>query len=87
MNLYRVYVQTDDHPHVLEMIVAGESAKDARVTALKHVKESNPTKGRALATSQKNSKVLAAKKAGMNGAIVVNKMPVLIYKEILKHIT
>lgn len=86
MDLYRVYVQTDDHPHILEMIVAGESAKDAKKKALGHVKAANPTKGRALATSQKNSTVLAAKKTGLQGALVVNKMPVTIYKEIMENL-
>jgi hypothetical protein len=86
MDLYRVYVQTDDHPHILEMIVAGGSVKDAKKKALGHVKESNPTKGRTLQTSQKNSTVLAAKKTGMHGALVVNKMPVTIYKEIMKNL-
>lgn len=86
MELFRVYVQTDDHPHILEMIVAGENAKDAKKKALGHVKAANPTKGRALATSQKNSTVLAAKKTGLAGALVVNKMPVTIYKEIMKNI-
>lgn len=86
MDLYRVYIQTDDHPHILEMIVAGTSIKDAKAKALGHVKESNPTKGRKLETSQKNSAVLAAKKTGMHGALVVNKMPVTIYKEIMENL-
>jgi len=86
INLYKVYVQTEGHPHVLEMIVAGDSIESAKEKALKHVKESNATKGRDLKTSQDNSTVLAAKKAGMNGAIVVNKTPLTVHEEILKKI-
>lgn len=86
MDLYRVYVQTDDHPHILEMIVAGENLRDAKKKALGHVKAANPTKGRAVATSQKNSTVVAAKKTGLAGALVVNKMPLTIHKEIMKNL-
>lgn len=86
MDLYKVYIQTEDHPHILEMIVAGTSVADAKKKALGHVKESNPTKGRDLAVSQKNSIALAAKKTGMNGALVVNKMPVTVYKQIMTNL-
>jgi hypothetical protein len=86
MDLYRVYIQTSDHPHILEMIVAGASVEDAKTRALGHVKESNPTKGRTLEASQSNSTVLAAKKTGMRGALVVNKMPVSIYRQIMRNL-
>lgn len=86
IKLYKVYIQTDDHPHILEMIVAGESLEDAKIKARGHIKESNPEKGRDKKTSQKNSTVLAAKKTGMNGALVVNKIPVTIYREIMENL-
>lgn len=86
MDLYKVYIQTNDHPHISEMIVAGDSIEDAKEKALKHVKESNPTKGRNLETSQNNSTILAAKKTGMHGALVVNKIPVTTYKEIMENL-
>lgn len=45
-NLYKVYVQTKDHPHVLEMIVSAATQDQAAGKAFSHVKEANPTKGR-----------------------------------------
>lgn len=85
-HLYKVYVQTKDHPHVLEMIVTAESKDSASKKALSHVKESNPTKGRALKESQKNSMVLFTKKAGKSGCLVTNKLPVSAFQAIVKNI-
>lgn len=85
-NLYKVYVQTKDHPHVLEMIVAAESKDSAGEKALSHIKESNPTKGRSLEESQKNSVVLFAKKTGKSGCLVTNKLPVSAFRGISKNI-
>ncbi|HZS80812.1 MAG TPA: hypothetical protein VFA14_05235 [Herbaspirillum sp.] len=82
--LYKVYVQTLDHPHVLEMIVSASTKEAATQKALQHVKEGNPTKGRSLEESQKNSVVIAAKPAGKSGCIVTNKIPVLAFEEIAK---
>ncbi|QVN12050.1 MULTISPECIES: hypothetical protein [unclassified Burkholderia] len=82
--LYKVYVQTLDHPHVLEMIVSADSKEAAEDKALGHIKEANPTKGRSLEESQKNSVVLSVKKAGKSGCIVTNKIPVLAFKDVQK---
>lgn len=82
--LYKVYVQTLDHPHVLEMIVSADGKEVAAQKALQHVKEANPTKGRSLEESQKNSVVIAVKAAGKSGCIVTNKIPVLAFEEIAK---
>ena len=84
--LFKVYVQTKDHPHVLEMIVSARSKADAEAKALGHIKEANPTKGRSLAESQENSVVLFAKKAGKSGCLVTNKMPLRAFKSIAKAI-
>ncbi|WP_157661886.1 hypothetical protein [Burkholderia ubonensis] len=82
--LYKAYVKTLDHPHVLEMIVSAPDEEAATRKALSHVKEANPEKGRSLAESQKNSVVLAVKAAGKNGCIVINKLPLVIFEEISK---
>jgi hypothetical protein len=82
--LYKVYVQTLDHPHVLEMIVSADERESAADKALSHVKEANPTKGRSLEESQKNSVVIAVKAAGKSGCIVTNKIPVLAFEQIAK---
>ncbi|RKP46391.1 hypothetical protein [Trinickia fusca] len=84
--LYKVYVQTLDRPHVLEMIVSADGKELAANKALSHVKEANPTKGRSLEESQKNSVVIAVKAAGKSGCIVTNKIPVLAFEEIAKSV-
>ncbi|MGF6764810.1 hypothetical protein P3T24_005144 [Paraburkholderia sp. GAS33] len=84
--LYKAYVKTLDHPHVLEMIVSAPSEEAAATKALGHVKEANPEKGRSLAESQKNSVVLAVKAAGKNGCIVTNKLPLVVFEKISKSI-
>lgn len=83
-SLYKVYVQTKDHPHILEMIVSAESKDSAEKKALTHVKEANPTKGRSLEESQSNSEVLFAKKAGKSGCLVTNKLPETAFRAISK---
>lgn len=75
-NLYRVQVHTEGHPHISEMIVTADSKESAAAVAIGHVKEANPDKGRPLKVSQNNSTVLHVKKAGKNGAMVINKTPV-----------
>ncbi len=80
-DLYKVLVETRDHPHVLEILVSAESASSASEKALGHIKAANPTKGRPLEISQNNSKVLSARKAGKNGCITINKLPVAAFKE------
>lgn len=80
--LYKVYIQTDDHPHILEMIVTANTKAEARKTGLGHVKEANPTKGRDQQISQKNSKVLAVTETGKNGALVISKISVKVANEI-----
>jgi hypothetical protein len=80
--LFKVYVQTKDHPHVLEMIVSAGSPQAAKARALGHVKEANPTKGRSLEESQSNSIALFAKRAGKNGCLVTNKLPVKAFEAV-----
>jgi len=77
--LFKVYVQTLDHPHVSEMIVSAPDAEIASTRALSHVKATNPEKGRSLAESQRNSVVVAVKEAGKNGCIVTNKIPTAVF--------
>jgi hypothetical protein len=84
--LFKAYVKTLDHPHLLEMIVSAPDAEIAAKKALKHVKEANPDKGRALEVSQQNSEVIAVKVAGKNGCIVTNKLPLVIFNKISKNI-
>ena len=74
--LYRVQVYTKGHPHISEMIVTADSKESAAAVAIGHVKEANPDKGRPVHVSQNNSTVLHVKKAGKNGAMVINKTPV-----------
>ena len=85
-NLYKVYVRTKDHPHILEMIVSADSKESAETKALGHVKEANPDKGRPLKESQANSEVIFAKKTGKSGCLVTNKLPVVAFKAISKSI-
>ncbi|MCL9851997.1 hypothetical protein RSP673_005890 [Ralstonia solanacearum P673] len=83
-NLYRVQVYTEGHPHISEMIVTAESQESAADVAIGHVKEANPEKGRPMHVSQNNSKVLHVKKAGKNGAMVINKTPVDAFMAVSK---
>lgn len=80
--LFRVYVNTLDHPHISEMIVSAPDADTASIRALGHVKAANPEKGRSLAESQRNSVVVAVKEAGKNGCIVTNKIPAAVFTDI-----
>lgn len=82
--LYKVYVKTLDHPHILEMLVSATDTATASARALSHVKAANPEKGRSTLESRRNSAVLAIKEAGKNGCIVSNKIPVAIFKDIAK---
>jgi hypothetical protein len=84
--LYRVYVQTLDHPHISEMIVSATDAESASKRALGHVKAANPEKGRSLKESQRNSVVVAVKEAGKNGCIVTNKIPTAVFEEIARSV-
>jgi hypothetical protein len=84
--LFKAYVKTLDHPHLLEMIVSAPDAEVAAKKALGHVKEANPDKGRAMEVSQKNSEVIAVKAAGKNGCIVTNKLPLEVFNKISKKI-
>lgn len=82
MNIYKVYVYTDGHPHVSEMVVAATSEDDARERARNHIKRNNPTKGdRTPEESQDLSRVLAVKETGIDGCLVINKISVAACKE------
>ncbi|WP_155518311.1 hypothetical protein [Ralstonia solanacearum] len=83
-SLYKVYVQTKDHPHILEMIVSAESRVSAEEKAVNHVKAANPTKGRTLEQSQLNSYALFSKKAGIDGCLVTNKIPVIAFRSVTR---
>ncbi|QUP56264.1 hypothetical protein GO998_21425 (plasmid) [Ralstonia syzygii] len=83
-SLYRVQVYTEGHPHISEMIVTADSKESAADVAIGHVKEANPDKGRPIHISQNNSKVLHVKKAGKNGAMVINKTPVDAFMAVSK---
>ena len=80
--LWRVQVYTEGHPHISEMIVTADSKKAAAEKAIGHVKEANPDKGRSIEDSQERSSVLHVKKAGKNGAMVINRTPVAAYKAV-----
>jgi hypothetical protein len=83
--LFKVYVRTLDHPHVLEMIVSAPDKATASESALKHVKATNPEKGRPLEESQKNSTVLSVKKVGKNGCIVTGKISTVVVDDLAKN--
>jgi len=75
MKLYKVYVYTEDHPHVSEMIVAATSEAEAEKNALNHVKRSNPTKGeRTPEESRERSSVRSIQETGIDGCLVVGKL-------------
>jgi hypothetical protein len=83
MEVYKVYVHTEEDPHVSEMVVAATSKKEAESRALAHVKKSNPYKGhRAPGVSQDLSKVLYVKRAGTNGCLVIHRVPLEVFKRV-----
>ncbi len=83
MEVYKVYVHTEDDPHVSEMVVAASSKKEAEERALEHVKKSNPHKGyRAPEESKDLSKVLYVKRAGTNGCLVIHRVPLEVFKRV-----
>lgn len=82
MKLYKVFVYTEGHPHVSEMIVAGTSEAEARERALNHVRANNPHKGeRTVEESQALSEVRSIQETGVNGCLVVNKLTVRACRE------
>lgn len=83
MEVYKVYIHTEDDPHVSEMVVAASSKKEAETRALEHVKRSNPHKGyRTTEESKDLTKVLYAKKAGTNGCLVIHRVPLEVFKRV-----
>lgn len=75
MKLFKVFVYTQGHPHVSEMIVAATSEADAEARALNHVKRSNPTKGeRTPDESRDRSVARSIQETGIDGCLVVNKL-------------
>lgn len=83
MEVYKVYIHTEDDPHVSEMVVAASSRKEAEARALGHVKRSNPYKGyRAPEESKDLTKVLYSKKAGTNGCLVIHRVPLEVFKRV-----
>ena len=82
MKLYKVFVYTQGHPHVSEMIVAGTSEAEAEERALNHVRASNPHKGeRTVEESQALSEVRSIQETGVSGCLVVNKLTIKACRE------
>lgn len=83
MEVYKVYLHTEDDPHVSEMVVAASSKKEAESRALEHVKRSNPHKGdRTPEESKDLTKVLFVKRAGTNGCLVIHRVPLEVFKKV-----
>lgn len=82
MKRYKVFVYTEGHPHVSEMIVAGTSEAEARERALNHVRANNPNKGEhSVEESQALSEVRSIQETGVDGCLVVNKLTVKARRE------
>lgn len=83
MEVYKVYIHTEDDPHVSEMVVAANSKKEAESRALEHVKKANPHKGyRAPEESKDLTRVLFSKKAGTSGCLVIHRVPFEVFKRV-----
>lgn len=83
MEVYKVYLHTEDDPHVSEMVVAASSKKEAESRALEHVKRSNPHKGdRTPEESKDLTKVLFVKRAGTSGCLVIHRVPLEVFKKV-----
>lgn len=82
MNVYKVYIHTEEDPHVSEVVVAAESKEHAETRALEHVKKANPHKGeRTPQQAKEKTRVLFAKAAGKDGCIVIHRIPLEVFQK------
>lgn len=83
MNVYKVYLHTEEDPHVSEIVVAADTKQDAEKKAVQHVKKSNPHKGnKTPEQSKKGTTVLCSKLTGKDGCIVIHRIPVEAFKKV-----
>jgi len=75
--LWRVYSHTDGDESVSERIVTAASSVEAEKKAILNIGAQNIGKGLTdQATSQKNTHILCCKKAGKDGVLTINRIPV-----------
>ncbi len=83
MNVYKVYLHTEEDPHVSEVVVAAENKAEAEKKAIQHVKKNNPHKGtKSPAQSKKDTTVLDSRLTGKDGCIVIHRIPLEVFKKV-----
>jgi hypothetical protein len=83
MNVYKVYIHTEEDPAVSEVVVAADTKKEAEKKAIQHVKKNNPHKGKKTPEqSKKATTILFSKATGKDGCIVIHRVPLEVFKKV-----
>lgn len=83
--LYRVFMQTNGHELIRELIVTANNPEQAAERAYEHVKANNPGKGdRSKDESEDNSEILAIVPTTKPHALRINEIPAAAVRQIVE---